>query len=102
MASLVQELESGVLAAIITASNENQAAITTYIGSGETAIQAGFTNLIKNIPTIKGMAGMIAGPIEAAVEAGIESYVASLFAKYTPAQLYTYYIALLEHFQTIV
>jgi ABC-type Fe3+ transport system substrate-binding protein len=85
--TLLQEVEAGALTAIATAINANSALVESYIASGETAVLAGLTNLLKNIPSVKGALELVVGPLEAAVESGVETYAASLVAKYTPAQL---------------
>jgi hypothetical protein len=85
--TILQEVESGALSAIAAFITANSSVVESYIGSGESAVLAGLTNLIKNIPSVKGALGLVVNPIEGAIESGIEAYAASLLAKYTPAQL---------------
>ena len=102
MATTIQEIEAGVLAAIIAESQSQEATIETFIGSGEANVQTILVNLIKQIPSVKGVAAIVVGPIETALEAGIETYVAGLIAKETPATIFALYIALLQHLASLV
>ena len=99
MASILQEVEAGALQLVYSASTTNEATVTSWIAAGEADVKAGFANLVKNIPSVKGAIGLVAAPIEAAVEAAVVAYVDSLFAKYTPAELFTLYIGLLQNLQ---
>ncbi len=87
--NITSEIEQGVLAAVAGAITANATVEEGFITSAEAAVQAGLVNLFKNIPAVKGLASMVVGPVETAVESAIEAYVASLFAKYTPAQIVT-------------
>jgi ABC-type Fe3+ transport system substrate-binding protein len=85
--TILQEVEAGALKAIAAAVTSNSAVVEAYIASGESAVLAGLTNLLKNIPSVKGALALVVGPLETAVEAGVEAYAAKLVAQYTPAQL---------------
>lgn len=93
--SIFQEFESGALAALATASTQNEALVKSWLTSGEASVQAGFVNLLKNVPSVKGLSAVFVGPLEAAAEAALSSYVASLFTKYNPDELFTLWMALL-------
>ena len=85
--TVLETVESELLTAIAQAIGANATFIESQITSGEADIQAALVNLFKNIPIVKGIAGIFEGPVLAAIEAAIEGYAASLVAKYTPAQL---------------
>jgi hypothetical protein len=102
MATTIEQIEAGALAAIVSELQANQATVETWLGSGETQVQALLVNLIKQIPSISGPLSFVLGPIEAAFEAGIESYAASLIAKETPATLFALLIGLLTRLQAEV
>lgn len=93
--TILQEIEAGALQAIAAAVSANAPTVEAWLATGEADVEAGLANLIKNIPSVKGALGLVVGPIEAAVEAGINAYVASLVAKYTPAQLVQLFVAFL-------
>jgi hypothetical protein len=100
--TVLQEVEAGVLGAIGAALKSNQPMVESWLTTGEGDVQAGLVNLIKNIPTVKGALGLVAGPVEGAVEAGIEAYVASVLAKYNSAELFTLLVSLVTHLQANV
>lgn len=102
MASIAQTIESDVLAAVVVASNADQAQIEAFFASGEAAAQNALAGLLKKIPTVRGLAGIAVGPLETALESGIDAYVAQLVAKETPATLFGLWIALLERLQADV
>ncbi len=100
--TLAESIESDVLAAVITASNANQATIQTWFGSGEAAVQTSVVALVKKLPTVGGLAGIALGPLETAVESGVEAYVAGLISKESPSVLFGLWIALLQRLQADV
>ncbi len=89
MSTVAQEIESGAVQAIAAAITANASVEEGFITTAEAAIDAGIVNVFKNLPAVKGIAGLVAGPVESAVDTALTSYVNGLFAKYTPAQIVT-------------
>jgi hypothetical protein len=94
--STLQEVEVAVLTAALAGVTAAQPTITAWIAGGEAEVVPTLTALFKEIPSVKGLLGAVAGPILTAVESGIEAYVAQLVAKETPAVLYGYVVAWLQ------
>lgn len=78
--STAQEFEAGVLNAVATAIQSNPGILGGLITSGEVDAEAGLTNLWKNLPTVKGAAGLIVGPVEIAVENQVTAFVKNFIA----------------------
>jgi hypothetical protein len=86
--SFIKELEAGALQFIGAELAANQAAFTNDVALIESDVKAGLVNLLKNIPSVGGIAGLAVGPIEAMIESGLENYADTLIAKYGPTVLY--------------
>ncbi len=99
---ILQQFESDAINGVITLSQQNEATIVTSFTAGEAWVAPMFANLLKQIPSIKGIYGYIANPLIADFETWIESQVAALLAKYNGQELYNLYIALLQHLASLV
>jgi hypothetical protein len=89
MATVTQEIETGVLTELISLWSTNQQAAETEIQGIEQGGLTQLTALIKDIPSVKGALSVFTGPLEAAAEAAILSYAQSLVTKYGPTVIYT-------------
>jgi len=96
----LQEVEAGVLSFFLAEYEANQTTIEGWIGTGTAELQAGLANLLKNIPSVKGLAGIVVGPVEVAFEAAVNKYVANLVATKTPAALFALGQTLIQHLIT--
>jgi hypothetical protein len=83
----------GALAEYIQA---NEAAFAADLQTGEGDLTQLVATLISEIPPIKGIAGMVAGPILAAIEQLITSTVAAELAKFPPQTLVADIVAYLQ------
>lgn len=96
MSTPIQEVEAGILNAVASAIQANAPLAEAYVASGEAAVQSILVNLFKNIPSVKGIAGLAVGPIESTIESAITSYVSAFIAKETPASVVALVVALLQ------
>jgi hypothetical protein len=96
LASTLNTIAAAVCGALAAYIEANSAAFAQDIATGETDLTALVANLIKDIPPIKGVAGLVAGPILAAIESLIESTVATEITKFPPATLVTDIVAFLQ------
>jgi hypothetical protein len=94
-ATLLQEIESGALKFLSAELTSNQAAFESDVTLIESDAVAGLANLLKNIPTVKGIAGLAVGPVESLIESALTQYAQQLVTQYGPSVLYAATQALL-------
>jgi hypothetical protein len=99
MSNLVQEVAAGIFSELIVLSTANEVQIKTWIGTGESDVTVWLTGILKEIPAVKGAAGLLANPIIGAGEIAIESYVGGWIAKQTPDAVFALYMATLTKLQ---
>lgn len=96
MASTLDTIAAAVCGALAAYVQANSAAIAADVQTGEGDLVTLVATLIKDIPPIKGVAGLVAGPIEAAIESLITSTVQSELAKFPPATVVADVVAYLQ------
>jgi hypothetical protein len=87
--TFIKELEAGALSFIAAELTANEATFEADVATIESDAQAALANLLKNIPSVKGVAGLAIGPIESMLESALSAYAASLITKYGPQVLFT-------------
>lgn len=96
MSTTAQAFEAGVLNAIATAIQQNPGVLGGLITSGEADAEAGLTNLWKNLPSVKGAAGLIIGPLETAVETQVNNFVKDFIAAHGATVIEGLLVSLLQ------
>ncbi len=96
MASTLDTIAAAVCGALAAYIQANEATFATDITTGEGDLTTLITSLISEIPPIKGIAGLVAGPILTAIENLIQSTVAAELAKFPPATLVADIVAYLQ------
>jgi hypothetical protein len=96
VASTLNTIGAAVCGALAAYIQSDEAGFAAQITAGETELTTLVTNLIKDIPAIKGVAGLVAGPILAAIETLIENTVEAEIAKFPPSTLVSDVVAYLQ------